>query len=440
MRRNLAATSDCPSHEHVFSRRTLLHGAVAGGVAFGGFGRLFAGEHAAAARRNEKRVILLFMSGGPSQFETWDPKPGRPTGGPHMAIPTAIAGVWFDEYLPNLARLANRMVTIRSMTSTNGDHDQAGYIAQTSYNPSAAGAPAPHWLSICAHQRPAADAGLPSYVMLGRDNFGKLHVPGAGYLGAAHQPLYCPGGGAGPQDLPRSSAQEVAAFQRREQLRQSFSASFAQGRRHDLVAAHDGTFQRVGRLLQSGDLFDLSQESPRDLDRYGNNPFGRDCLLARRLVERGVPFVRVQHQSGLAWDKHRRAFQSQRHLSSEFDTAAGALIDDLIDRGLWQHTLVVLMGEFGRTPTIAGQGQPGRNHWTRCWSLALGGCGLKQGVVVGATNQDGTDLADRPVTIHDLFCTFYKALGIDPHHELEFEGRPIPFVEDKLGRPIDEIF
>ncbi len=433
-------SNGCPSHEHVFSRRALLQGAVVGGAAFGGFGRLFAAGSAAAARQNDKHVILVFMSGGPSQFETWDPKPGAPTGGPHVSIPTSISGVHFDEFMPNLARLANRMITVRSMTSTNGDHDQGGYVAQTSHSPNAIVAPAPHWLSICAHERPAVDPTVPSYVMLGKDNFGSLHVPGPGYLGAKYQALECPGDGAGPLDLPKSTAEEITAFERRESLRQSFSDSFAQGRAEGPIQSHDGAFQQVGQLLQSGDLFDISKQPEEDFERYGDSRLGRDCILARRLIERGVPFVRVQHQSGLAWDKHRRAFQSQRWITSEFDTAMGALIDDLIDRGLWQKTLLVLMGEFGRTPTISGQGQPGRNHWTKCWSLSLGGCGLKEGVVIGSTNEDGTDLEDRPVTIHDLFCTFYKALEIDPYKELEFENRPIPFVENKLGKPMAEVF
>lgn len=433
------STDYCSSHEHAFSRRALLQGALAGGAAFGGFGRLFAADQAVAAKRNDKRVILVFMSGGPSQFETWDPKPGQPTGGPHISIPTSISGVHFDEYMPNLARLANRMVTVRSMTSSNGDHDQGGYIAQTAYNPSAVVVPAPHWLSICAHEQPA-DPGLPSYVMLGRDNFGSLHVPGAGYLGAKYQALHCPGGGAGPQDLPKSSDEEIAAYERRESLRRSFSDAFAEGRNGRLIESHDGAFAQVGNLLRSGDLFNVEQESQSDFDRYGDSDLGRDCLLARRLVERGVPFVRVQHQSGLAWDKHRRAFQSQRWITTEFDTAVGALIDDLLDRGLWANTLLVLMGEFGRTPEISGQGQPGRNHWTKCWSLSFGGCGLQEGLVIGSTNENGTDLKDRPVTIHDLFCTFYQTLEINPHEELEFENRPIPFVEDKLGKPMEEAF
>lgn len=428
------------SADHAFSRRALLQGAVTASACFGGFGRLFSADQAASAQRSGKKVVLIFMSGGPSQFETWDPKPGAPTGGPHLSIPTSLPGIQFDEFLPNLARLANRMITIRSMTSGNADHDQAGYIAQTSHNPSTVSAPAPHWLSVCAHEQPSANPLAPSYVMLGRDNFGKLHVPGAGYLGAALQGLHCPGNGAGPQDLPLASEEVLASYERREKLRLAAGREFSLGRDAALIAQHENAFAQVGRLLKNQGLFDLRAESPKDLQRYGASALGRDCLLARRLLEHGVPFVRVQHQAGLAWDKHRRAFQSQRWISAEFDAAVGALIDDIRERGLWQDTLVVLMGEFGRTPDLQGQGSPGRNHWTKCWSLAFGGCGLKEGLVIGKTNANGTELTDRPVTIHDLFCTFYQALGIEPHKELTFEERPIPFVEDKLGQPLREVF
>lgn len=430
----------CNPAEHAFSRRALLQGAVSTAACFGGFGRLFGADQAASAKRAGKKVLLIFLSGGPSQFETWDPKPGTPTGGPHCSIPTSLPGIHFDEYLPNLARLANRLITIRSMTSSNADHDQAGYISQTSYNPSSITAPAPHWLSVCAHEQPSLDPLIPSYVMLGRDNFGKLHVPGAGYLGASLQGLNCPGNGSGPQDLPVATAEAIATFERREKLRQAAGREFAAGRDEALIAQHENSFAQVGRLLKNQDLFDLKTESAKDIARYGDSALGRDCLLARRLLERGVPFVRVQHQSGLAWDKHRRAFQSQRWINAEFDTAVGALIDDIRDRGLWQETLVVLMGEFGRTPDLQGQGSPGRNHWTKCWSLQFGGCGLKEGLVIGKTNEKGTELTERPVTIHDLFCTFYQALGIEPHKELMFEERPIPFVEDKLGQAVSEVF
>jgi len=150
--------------------------------------------------------------------------------------------------------------------------------------------------------------------------------------------------------------------------------------------------------------------------------------------------VRVQHQRGGAWDKHRRIYQSQRHITTDFDRSVGALVDDLIERGLWEHTLVVCMGEFGRTPDISGQPPGGgRNHWSRSWSMSLGGAGIRGGVIVGATNRDGTDIQDRPVTVPDLFNTFYRSLGINPRQELMFRDRPMPLIENKEGRAVQEL-
>lgn len=425
----------CRSEDHQLSRRLFLHGA-AGGVAAGGFGRLFASDNAAKVAKQAKRVILLFMSGGPSQFETWDPKTGRPTGGPHLSIPTTVPGVRFDEYMPNLARLANKTATVRSMTSDLGDHMEAHYLAQTGHKPTAATAPPPHWLSAAAHLQPAA-GDLPSYVALGGEN-GAMAVPGPGFLGPAAQGLYCPGKGQGPEDLPAGGAKDADDFRRRDGLRQGLSKGFDRTRGTDGTASHTAAFAAVDKLLSNRALFDLSKEPAKRAERYGPTALGKDTLLAARLVEQGVPFVRVQHQNGLAWDKHRQAFDSQRHITREFDTVAGALIDDLLDRGLWDSTLVVMMGEFGRTPEIMGQGPPGRNHWTKSWSLSFGGCGVKP-AVVGSTNDDGTAVKDRPVTIPDLFATFYSLLGIKHTTELEFEGRPIPLTENGKGTPIKEV-
>jgi hypothetical protein len=427
---------ECRRADHRASRRLFLQGT--GVAALGGFGRLFAADNAARAAGQEKHVILVFMSGGPSQFETWDPKTGRPTGGPHMNTQTAVPGVRFDEYMPNLARLADRMAVIRSMTSALGDHMDGHYLAQTGHKPTNVVATAPHWLSMCAHEKPAAN-GLPAYVVLGAEQGGNMAVPGPGFLGAGYQGLFCPGKGQGPEDLPAAGAKDLDEFRRRAALRAQLGEGFAAGRDSAAAQSHDAAFGTVERLLRNRDLFDLSKEPPKRAEKYGPTALGKDCLLAARLVEKGVPFVRVQHQGGLAWDKHRRAFDSQRHLTREFDTAVGALVDDLRARGLWDKTLVVLMGEFGRTPDIMGQGPPGRNHWTKSWSLSLGGCGVKPGVVVGSTNEDGTAIKDRPVTIPDLFATFYTLLGIDYRKELDFQYRPVPLTENGKGAPVKEV-
>ncbi|MEZ6141629.1 MAG: DUF1501 domain-containing protein [Zavarzinella sp.] len=425
--------------EHL-SRRSILQGSLlAGGMAFGGFGSLFGTANAQEAKKKSKNVILLFMSGGPSQFETWDPKTGAPTGGPHLNIQTTIPSYRMDEYMPNLARLADKMAIIRSMTSELGDHMEAHYFAQTGLPPINVFASPPHWLSVCAQQRPAEDR-LPTYVMLGQQSGGNLANPGPGFLGPKYQALVCPGGGKGPQDLPQVIGDaDRLKFQQRNHLRVQLSKTFDQHRQTGPIQQHHQSFATVNNLLSQNKLFDITEESASTLEKYGPSHFGKDCILARRLVENGVPFVRVMHQNGLAWDKHRRAFENQRYLTTEFDQAAGALIDDLIDRGLWDSTLVILMGEFGRTPTIQGQGPPGRNHWTKSWSMSMGGCGVKPGVVLGATNKIGTEITERPVTIPDLFSTFYTLLGINPKTELEFEDRPIPLVEDRTAKVIHEV-
>jgi hypothetical protein len=425
--------SVCRRADHDLSRRIFLRGA-AGGFALGGFGRLFAADNAAKTAGQAKHVILVFMSGGPSQFETWDPKTGRPTGGPHMNIQTTIPGVRFDEYMPNLARHANKMAVIRSMTSDLGEHMDAHFLAQTGHKPTNVVATPPHWLSVGAHQKPTA-SDLPPYIVLGAEGGGNLAMPGPGFLGAGYQGLYCPG--KGPEDLP-AAEKDLDAFRRRDALRKAMSGRFGEGRNTSGTESHDAAFGAVDRLLKNRSLFDISKEPPKRVEHYGPSNLGKDCLLAARLVEQGVPFVRVQHQNGLAWDKHRRAFDSQRHITREFDIATGALIDDLMDRGLWEKTLVVLMGEFGRTPEILGQGPPGRNHWTKSWSLSFGGCGVKPGVV-GSTNENGTAVKDRPVTIPDLFATFYTLLGIDYRTELSYEGRPVPLTENSKGTPIKEV-
>lgn len=432
-------TGSCNTGEHVLSRRLFLEG-LAGGLALGGFSQLFSAANAQEAARRQKHVILVYMSGGPSQFETWDPKPGQRTAGPHMTIPTALPGVRFDEFMPNLARLANRMAVIRSMSTPSNDHVVAGLHTQSAYLPSPAIAAPPHWLSVCARLLPSDNSnGLPAYVMLGEDARA-FPTPGPGYLGAEYQGLMCPGNGRPPSDLPRAGEAEIAAQDRRESLRSQLSQPFHQGRPAELVGSHDVAFARMSTLMRRQVSFDISHEPQRLRDRYGASTLGKDLLLARRLIEHGVSFVRVQHQGGGAWDKHRNAFRTQRHITTEFDHCVGALVDDLIDKGLWDHTLLVCMGEFGRTPMINGQGGGGRDHWSRSWSLSLGGCGIRGGVVVGATNADGTEVRDRPVTVADLFCTFYRALGINPRRQLQYRDRPIPIVENREGTPISDLF
>ena len=398
-----------------------------------GLGGLFTRPVAAHLRKTQKRAILVWMAGGPSQLETWDPKPDTASAGPHKAIPTAVPGVHFDEYMPRLARLADRMAVVRTVTGRIGDHAQAAQQGFTGFGPGAAPAP-PHWLSACAHEL-AADPDLwPGVVALGRSD----PAPGGGFLGPRFDPLPCPGDGKPPDGLPKTAADDAAVY-RRDALRDALATDFRYGHDEARLATHDAAFGNVGRLIARRDLFDLSREPLKRVAAYGDTALGRDCLLACRLVERGVPFVQVTPPGSvpLPWDLHNRMAERQKLVTTAFDTAVGAMIDDLIARGLWDHTLVVLTGEFGRTPGALANG--GRDHWPKNWAMSFGGCGVKGGAVVGTTSKDGREIADRPVSVPDLLATFYTALGVDPRKEFETPVGPVQLLERGRGNPLTDV-
>jgi Protein of unknown function (DUF1501) len=408
--------------------------AFVGSAVLAGLGGLFRPAVAAELRKNQKRAILVWMSGGPSQFETWDPKPGQWSAGPHATIPTAIPGIRFDEYMPRLARLANRMVVVRTMTSKSEEHEQAT-VTGMSGSPPRGNHPAPSWLSVCAHEVIDDDTLWPAVAALGQPTLGDYRMPGGGFLGPRYDPLPCPGDGKPPQGFPTSGA-DVEMVRRREVLRDRLGSDFRFGHDAERLAGHDAAFGQIGALLERSRMFDLSRLPIKRVEQYGNTPLGRDCLLACQLVEQGVPFVLVASPK-LEWDLHTGLKTKQPKITTQFDTAVGALVDDLIARGLWEDTLLVLMGEFGRSPNF-GRLETGRDHWSKCWSMSFGGAGTRGGVVVGATTDEGT-VKDRPVTIHDLLVTFYRALGVDPRKEVDVQGRPTPFVERGMGEPIGEV-
>jgi Protein of unknown function (DUF1501) len=399
--------------------------------ALAGLGGLFHPAVAAELLKKQKRAILVWMSGGPSQLETWDPKPGRPTAGPHGTTATSVPGLYFDEHMPRLTRLADRMVVVRSMTSKIAEHVQATVSGMTGSPPNR-GPAAPLWQSVCAKELVGDEAVWPAFVTLGKAHGRDEPRTGGGFLGPRYDPVPCAGDGKPPEGLPTSAA-DVETVRRRHDLRDKLGADFGYGHDEGRLAAHDNTFRQVRGLLDRRGLFDLSSEPFRRVERYGDSPLGRDCLLACRLVEHGVPFVRVCCPL-LEWDLHAR-LKEQQAITARFDTAVGAMVDDLIARGLWEHTLVVLMGEFGRTPR---QSRAGRDHWSKCWSMSFGGAKARGGVVVGETDENGEEVKDRPVTVRDLLVTFYEALGVDPHKEVDVQGRPTPYVDRGTGAPIHE--
>lgn len=406
------------------SRRTLLAGA-AGTLAYAATpGPL----RAVSAEPRRKQLLLLFLSGGASQFETWDPKSGAKTGGPYRAISTSLPGVHIGELLPETAKNMHRLTVVRSVNSGIADHFQGHYALQS-------GRVAPGYPVLGAAvakllERP--DDVLPGYVSLRRDGpKAYTDVGDAGFLGAKyegvrivnHQP---------PANLT-APPEAKSALQGIERIRRAANERFQRGRITGPIHSYDTTFHQADALMRRRDIFDLSKESPADHKRYGEHDFGRSCLLARRLLQSGITCVKVTH---FDWDAHQDNFYWHQVRCAEFDRTFVTLLDDLERRGMLEHTLVVVTGEMGRSPQINKLG--GRDHWGRAWSMAMAGCGVKPGVVYGSTNDLGTEVKNDPVKLGDLFHTYLRALGIDSGLKYEIDGRTNP-VADPAARPIDAL-
>jgi hypothetical protein len=373
-------------------------------------------------------VIVLWMNGGPSQFETWDPKEGRDNGGPTKAIPTSVPGIRYAENMPHCAKEAGHIAVVRSVTSRASDHEQGVYLLHTGYEPTGT-LVHPSMGSVTALEIGPEAGDLPSYVVLD----GRMGGRSAGFLPPRSEPFSVAGekvpNVAAPADVSRER------FRARLALLREQDREFADGRPGELAERRITARDAADRLMHSPLLegFDLSKEKPELLREYGDNRFGRACLLARRLVERGVTFVEVNLEG---WDTHSNNFVLSSNLCKTLDPAMAALIRDLRGRGLLSQTLIVCMGEFGRTPRINGNN--GRDHFSKAWSVALAGGGVQGGRAIGSSGPDGTDVAERPVKVSDLFATIYSLVGVplDRVHVSPL-GRPIKVVDS--GQPVREL-
>jgi len=383
-------------------------------------------------RRRGKAVIVLYMRGAPSQFETFDPKPGTKYGGPTKAIETAAPDVRIAAGWERVAAQMNDIAIIRSMTNgKEGNHDRAVYQLHTGYLQSGT-VRHPSLGSIAAAELGADDFDLPHFVNVGH----RSGVVGAGYLGMSYAPFSVVEPTKLPNNIQLPPGTDAQRFVRRHQLLSGLEADFAAAGGAAAVEDHQLLYARAQRLVLSPRIkaFDLAHESDAVRDRYGRTEFGQGCLLARRLIEQGVTCVEVESPG---WDTHDDNFNRVRTLAGEVDPAFAALVADLKDRGLLETTLVVWMGEFGRTPRI--NAKTGRDHHPLSFNVALAGCGVQGGRVVGATDAEGTQVADRPVTVPDLFRTFCQALEIDADKErISSLGRPLKIVEG--GSVVSELF
>ncbi len=430
----------CRTDEHALHRRLFLKGLAGGAAAsVASFSGLFHNAaFAAEAKKARKHCILLWLCGAPSQFETWDPKPGRPSGGPFASIPTRIPGVHFSSLMPLCAGIADQLNVVRNMKTAQTEHFQAITLLQRG-NPERAGFTRPTLGSALSQAMGQLDAAIPNFVFIdpipGGNEFESFKAGNwAGWLGAEHAPVRI---GGDYTQLLADASESISRDDResRETLRKFLTAKYERDRGSGVARSQNAAFERMKGMAASADLFDVNKLPAKDRERYGPGSFAQHALMARHLVEHGAPFVMVAN--GMNWDNH--VFQHEIHqmLVPELDRVLFHLVNDLGQRGLLDSTLVVAMGEFGRTPWI--NTSRGRDHYPNAWSLMMTGCGLKRGVVTGATDADGVDVVGHAHNEQNLFATLFAALGIDPHAEYDLPGMPTFHRVENRAEPIRDL-
>ena len=385
--------------------------------------------YAADSKRQDRACILLWMQGGPSQFETFSPLENHRNNGGTTSISTAVPGIHFAEYFPECARIANRLAVIRSMTSKEGSHPRASYLLHTGYlpNPSLRH---PTLGSIVASHTSDDASDLPPVVRIGGRG---RSDSGAGFLGTKWDPFEL----RSPNENPSHTTPAVSPdrHMRRLDLMERLEVA------HESAAAieisnHRNLYRRATRMMLSADMkaFGIASEPASIRSDYGSGEFASGCLMARRLIEHGVSFVEVVSNG---WDTHQDNFSQIKNLAGQVDGPTAALVRDLESRGMLEKTLVLWMGEFGRTPQV--NPRSGRDHFPRSYNVVLAGGGIQGGTVIGKTDSAGIDVTERPVTVPDLFATVCKSLSIDQTIEqLAPAGRPIKVTDG--GSPVLEAF
>lgn len=376
---------------------------------------------ASELKRQDKRVILLWLAGGASQLETWDPKPGASTGGPFRAIPTNVPGIQISELLPQLAMRMQHTAIIRSLNTKIADHGTAAALMECGRR-NEPGVQFPDLGAVVARELGRLESQVPDYVSLYTSTEGRRKGT-SGFLGARYSPMFL-SDSMTPANIERLESVSPDFHRDRAELQKALSKRFLAESRSHSVDSHLSAYQRVQGLMASADLFDIEHEPEAVRDQYGPTQFGQQCLIARRLVEAGVPFVKVARAW---WDSHGQNFETHQELCADLDHCLSVLLDDLHDRGLLERTLVITLGEFGRTPSI--NASLGRDHFASAWSCSLSGAGIRGGVAYGKTDDEGRTVIEGEANAGDLFATILAALGIDHEHEYMLGARPIPLAD-----------
>jgi uncharacterized protein (DUF1501 family) len=384
--------------------------------------------HAADLKRNHKSAILLWMSGGPSTMDIWDLKPGASTGGEFQPISTA-GDVQISEHMPMTAKVMDKLSIVRSMSTSEADHNRGRYYMHTGYKPNP-NIEHPSYGAVISHELAdtRTELEIPAFVSVGGGSVGP------GFLGMAYSPFVVSSTG---QVRNLEMGLDQSRLMQRMAALDLIEKGFISQNRGSAAADHQDVLKKTLNLMTSAQMeaFKVTKEPKEVQDRYGTDPFARGCLMARRLVEAGVPFVEVDFGG---WDNHANIFPTLRDQKlPTLDKAMSALVEDLDQRGLLQDTAIIWMGEFSRTPRI--NGDAGRDHWARSWSVVVGGAGMKGGIAVGATNADGTAVETEPYTSQDVMASVCKALGISLETTFTSKsGRPMKIANG--GKVIKELF
>jgi hypothetical protein len=421
-------------------RRLFLKGlAQAGAVSVASWAGLFSvPAFAELAKKEQKHCILLWLTGAPSQFETWDPKPGTLSGGPFRAIGTKVPGVQISSLMPKCASIMDKLCVVRSMSTKPSEHFQGINLLNRGAEPRQPFV-RPVLGSVLAQQLGHLDSAIPNFVLLDpcpEGNEFKSFKAGnmAGWLGAQYGPVRA-GGTYGIPDIQRVADMTATDQEDRESLRKFLVRKYENDHKSAAADSQNAAFERVKGLMSCASLFDINRLPESDRAKYGPGAFGIHALLARNLVEHGAPFVMVAN--GMPWDCHILNHELHQMLVPELDRVIYHLVTDLEESGLLDKTLVIAMGEFGRTPWI--NPSHGRDHYPNAWSLAMAGHGLKRGVVVGATDREGVAVTEKPFNEKNLFATIFKALGIDPYAEYDLPNLPTFHRVEENAPAISEI-
>jgi hypothetical protein len=408
------------------SRREFLRLSATGvfGASLSGWMQVLANHAAKDTVPGKKTMscILLWMDGGPSHKDTFDPKPDSKGAGEFKPISTSAAGIQISEHLSKIAGLMKHGVLVRGMSTPEGAHGRAKYYMHTGYREGQGGVKYPSLGSIVSSEIGKPDLAVPNYVAINSRSYG------SGFLGPKHQPLLVQDPTRGVEDLKAIVSEKQLT--NRVNLLEEMESAFFRDYKADTITDHKTTYERAVKLMRSPEAkaFDLGMEPAPSKSKYGSGKFADGVLMARRLVEVGVPFVEVALGG---WDTHMDNFARVKSLSAQVDSAMSALITDLKDRGLLDSTLVIWMGEFGRTPHINTRGaKPGRDHFPRAWTLAMFGGGIKGGQVIGRTDREGATVEDGKKSAQDFLATVCEIVGVDHTKKNETPtGRPITIVD-----------